>query len=491
MPWAESSLPSPSRRRLLLSSLASLAGCRPASQPAATISSRRPHIDLAQLPRQYQGHNLIFVSFDALQASHVGAWGNLRPVTPTIDALAAEGFRFARASSVASWTVPASMSWFTGVYPSEHRLTNKFAVYQADQKRLATLREMAPGLTTLTEVLKQHGYLTAGFSGNAGVSGSFGFQQGFDIYHHEKGRFGRLDQSAPRALEWLSSHRREKFFLFLHGYDVHGQCLPGSGLDYRFVEPTYDRKFLGSEREQALLREEGLEQGAVRMRPEDVRFWRAVYDEKLQRADAQFGRFLTGVDRLGLLDRTLLVVTSDHGTELYEHRRFDHGFTLYNELLHVPLVVTLPDRIVGQVIDRHVSSIDLPPTVLDLLGIPLSGAFKNQLRGRSLAPLLFGEPWQTRDIFSETDYREYTYKRAVTTPDDWKLIYTLESRQRELFDLKRDPHELHNLAEQEPARTDELQARLFAHFRAIGCDLEARAWRPGMNPVYDLSEPSQ
>lgn len=104
--------------------------------------------------------NLVFVSFDALQASHVGSLGYSRNITPTIDSVARQAFSFSRAYSVASWTVPASMSWFTGVYPSEHRMTNKFAVFAPPVRKPAKLSELAPALTTLADVMKSHGYAT-------------------------------------------------------------------------------------------------------------------------------------------------------------------------------------------------------------------------------------------------------------------------------------------------------------------------------------------
>ena len=310
---------------ILTCGLPSLNGC--GCNRAEQVQTQ-PAIDPATLPMKYRDHNVILVSFDALQAAHVGCLGYERDVTPTLDALAAESFTFSRTYSVASWTVPSSMSWFTGVYPSEHRLTNKFAVYSQSEQRQARLRELAPQLVTLAELLKQNGYATAGFTGNAGVSGGFGYDQGFDVYSHEKQRFGSFDRSVPEALTWLRANKDRKFFLFLHGYDVHGQSTPAGGFDYRFVEPGYDGRYTGSSQEQELLREEGLDHGQLTLRDADVRFWRAIYDEKIQRADEKFSRFLAEFDTLGLTDNTLLIVTSDHGTEFYEHRRFDHGFTL-------------------------------------------------------------------------------------------------------------------------------------------------------------------
>jgi choline-sulfatase len=113
----------------------------------------------------------------------------------------------------------------------------------------------------------------------------------------------------------------------------------------------------------------------------------------------------------------------------------------------------------------------------------VTDAVKKQLRGKSLLPALAGEA-VARPVFSETDYREYTYKRAVVTPDGWKLVYTLESQSRELFDLTADPGETRNLAATEAKRADAMQAQLFDHFAAIGHDLRVRRWQTGLNPVY-------
>lgn len=438
--------------------------------------------DIAAEPLKFKDYSLVFVSFDAMQAAHVGTLGNLRKVTPTIDSFAEQGYCFTRVYSVASWTVPASMTWFTGVYPSEHRMTNKFAVYTSTVQKPANLKELSPHLVTLAEILKRAGYATGGFTGNAGVSGGFGYQQGFDTYSFEPGKFGGLDRSIPKAIEWLAANRQHKFFLFLHGYDCHGQNTPADGFDYRYVDADYDRRYTGSEVEQETLREEGLENGELNLRESDVRFWRAIYDEKINRADTRFQEFLAEFDKLGLADKTLFVLTSDHGTELYEHRRLDHGFTLYDEQIHVPLIVKLPGQDAGRKIADQVSSIDVMPTILDLLDIDTRDV-RQQLRGTSLVPAIHGKPAQ-RNCFSETDYREYTFKRSIVRPDGRKLIYTLETKSRELYDLNTDPGETINLAASKTKLAEELESQLFAHFKTIGCDLANRRWEIGLNPVY-------
>lgn len=457
------------RGSLLVVALAA-AGCGRAPEPPQPEPQ-------APAPFRYPDHNLVFVSFDALQAARVGPH-----LTPALHRFSEGAFRFTEARSVASWTVPASMSWFTGVYPSEHRMTNKFAVYTAKDRRVARLNEVSPGLATLAGVLRLNGYATAGFTGNAGVGPVFGFDQGFDTYTAPRETFAGFDESAPRALAWLKANKHRKFFLFLHGYDVHGQHAPGGGLDYRFAPKGYDRRFTGSPQEQELLREEGLDRGRVTLRPEDVAFWRGVYDEKVQRADAKFGAFLDEFQKLGIAERTLFVIVSDHGTELHEHGRFDHGFTLYDELIRVPLVFKLP-RADGRTVTDRVSTIDLSPTLLDLLAVRPPEVLARRLRGESLVPVLKGAP-AARSAFAETDYRAFTYKRCVVSPDGRKLIYTLESRTRELYDLTADPGETRDLSKVDPARADALERELFAHFARIGHDLTARQWEVGLNPVY-------
>ncbi|MDA8430763.1 MAG: sulfatase [Geobacteraceae bacterium] len=442
-------------------------------------------VDLANLPMKYKDYNVVFVSFDALQAAHVGVLGNPRNVTPTIDAMAKGGFNFTNAISVASWTVPASMTWFTGVYPSEHRLTNKFSVFNPpDHNVLSNLKKLSPELVTLAEVLKQNGYATGGFTGNAGVNGIFGYSQGFDEYFFEPGKFGSMSVSIPKGLEWLHKNKDKKFFMFLHGYDMHGQHVPEEGYDYRFVDKGYDKRYTGSAKEQEALREEGLAKGTVAVRNEDVQFWRAIYDEKIQRTDARFKKFLDEYQRMGLMDKTIFVLTSDHGTELFEHNRIDHGFSLYNELIHVPLIIKLPGQKAGKVIRDQVSSIDVMPTILDLVDAQVPDKVKKQMRGATLVTALKGKPVD-KDVFFETDYRLYTYKRGLLTKDGWKMVYTLENKNRELYNLKTDPHETKNLVDQEPRRAYEMEQRVFAFFKSIGHDLMAKQWIPGMNPVYD------
>jgi len=416
----------------------------------------------------YSGYNVLLVSFDALQAAHVGHLGYSRNTTPTIDRIAKEGFSFKNAISQSSWTVPASMTWFTSAYPSEHKCINKYSTYTENEKILTDLKKLAPNIVTLAEVLKKHGYVTAGFTGDAGVGGHFGFAQGFDVYVDGQ-KFSGMEQSAPNAENWLRKNYKKKFFLFLHGYDSHGQYDPPGGFTRRFVDFDYKGPLVGGKQEQERLREEGLDKGSISLTDDDVRFWRALYDEKINDADSRFAKFLEEFEKLGLMDKTIIILVSDHGTEFYEHKRFDHGFSLYDELIHTLFVLRLPKAKESGILEDQVRGLDVMPTLLDLLGIKPTKKLSAQERGVSLIPLLNGAHLQL-DAFSETDYRFCVSKRSLRTVDGWKFIYNLENGNRELYNIKTDPAELDNKIDKEPRIAYELEQKLFGWLKSMGQD---------------------
>lgn len=415
--------------------------------------------------------NVIFVSLDAVQASHVGALGGRRGATPRLDALASRGALFTQAVSAAAWTVPASMSWFTGTEPSVHKVTNKFAEYPGGKVEIADLGRLSPGLRTLAETMKAAGYATGGFTGDAGVNGMFGFKKGFDVYFDAVPPFHGYERSIPEALAWLAREKPKKFFLFLHGYNAHGQYAPEDGFDRRYVPAGYDGPFDGSPKQQRDLRELGLAGKPLGLTPKDVAFWRAVYDEKISRADAMLGDFFSFLENTGRLKNTVVVLVADHGTEVFEHERFDHGATLYDELVHVPLVVLAPG-VPKRRLTHQVDTLSLMPTILDLVGVVPDEGLKAQLRGRSLVPDLRGETAAGRDVFIETDYRLFTHKRGIRTADGWKYVLTVETGRQELYDLRKDPGERKDLSAARPELAERLRARVMDHYRELGAPIE-------------------
>ncbi|MFA5025749.1 MAG: sulfatase [Candidatus Shapirobacteria bacterium] len=425
---------------------------------AATIGIKM----LGNVSQGNKKYNLILISFDGLQSKHLNSYGYPMKTTPNLDDFLKSSSLFTKTVSPSSWTVPSHMSIFTSMYPSEHKVINKFSDFNLETQTgvIANLKKLSPNAVTLAEILKNNGYATGGFTGDAGVGPQFGFNQGFDTYF-ETETFGGLEGSAPKAVEWLKQNKDKPFFLFLHGYDVHGQHEPKGGFDYRYVTKPYTGKFTGNKVEQGKLREEALANGGtLEMSDEDIAFWRAIYDEKINRNDLEFKNFMDQVKEMDLMENTIVILMSDHGTEFFEHNSIDHGSTLYGELIDTLLAIHKPGQTKGQKIDQVVSTMDLMPTILDLLKI--QNPVPQQTKGVDLVPALSGKN-VAHNIFSETDYRLYTFKRSLVTTDGWKFILSLENGKKELFNLTQDPGEKNNLILTSPEKGFELEKILRQH----------------------------
>ncbi len=426
--------------------------------------------------------NVLLVAFDALQAAHVSHLGYPKETTPTIDAIAKDGVTFTNTISAASWTVPSYMSIFTGLYPTEHRVVNKFTVFTPEQKVITNLAKVSPNVRTLAQVYKDHGYVTGGFTGDAGVSSQFGYNQGFDVFK-DNDTFGSMEPAATQALTWLKENKGKKFFLFLHGYDMHGQFKLPEGYKGKFMTDSYSGPYKGTAKEQGALREQGLVNPDIGFTQEDTAFWRSWYDSKIFDADQRFAKFWKEFEAMGLKENTIVILFADHGTEFYEHKKVDHGHSLYDELVHVPLVIWAPTIEKNKRIDAQVSTMDIPMTLLELTGVQADTAYQSQIRGRSLVPALKSGSFPAMDVFIETDYRNYTHKRGIRTADGWKYVLTMETGAGELYNLNTDPGETVNLVDTETTRAEELKSKTIAHIKAMGANPEG-PWEIGCLPVY-------
>jgi len=427
--------------------------------------------------------NVIVVAYDALQAKHVSHLGYSRETTPMFDALAQKGVSFSNAISVAPWTVPSYMSMFTGLYPAEHKVVNKFSTFTKEEQIPSNLKKLSPTVRTLAEVMKANGYATGGFTGDAGVHKQFGYDQGFDVFTDEV-PFGSMENSAGHALEWLAQNKDNKFFMFLHGYDSHGQFKVPAEYKGRFIPAEYTGIYKGSNEEQRVLREKGLAEGKRELSDEDVAFWRGWYDSKIRDADDRFARFWSEFERMGVKNKTIIVLLSDHGTEFYEHKRFDHGFSLYDELVHVPFAFVVPGLEGGKIVNSQVSTIDLAPTLFHVLGINPGEQFRSQILGTRLLPHLKNGTGPGHDVFMETDYRDYTHKRGIrTTEGGWKFIMTMETGEQELYNVIHDPEETDNVITSFPDIAAVFAERVRGHIEATGQSI-AGPWPTGCVPVY-------
>lgn len=401
------------------------------------------------------GCNLLFISIDTLRADRLGCYGNPRDVSPQIDKLASQSILFENAQSVSYHTADSHMSIFTSLYPSVHGIRNA--------TNLETVQSLSGKIETFTEVLQAKGYKTAGFHGGGNVAPVYGFDRGFDIYQQEK--------NIDKVLGWMGENRDESMFIFFHTYRVHDPYLPSPPYNKLF-DPDYDGEIISEEEElkRHLKTKKFKEKRDVFWErvdsedPEDIEHLKALYDGAIREIDAEIGRLVLAAEALPR--KTLIVLTSDHGEEFYEHGRFLHD-QLYNEVLHVPLMIRHPDHIAGRRIGDRVSLINLAPTILDILGIaPLS-----QAQGMSLVPLMTGGKGALRPVISEkfdsieaasppspggNTVQRYWRNVSIVLGRDKLLSWPKKGRPPELYDMEADPSETQDRASRDQKRVREL-----------------------------------
>ena len=375
------------------------------------------------------GCNVVLISVDTLRADHVGAYGYARPTTPHIDALARDAVLFENAISQSSWTRPAHASMLTGLYPSEHGITS-----------IRDGRGLGSDIRTLAAELEQAGYRSAAFTGGGNMSAQFGFDRGFSVYRE---RHRRLGDHVLAFAKWLDAAPGMPFFVLLHGYDAHKP--------YR-ARPR-DRRALALGDGPRRSRERACTHGGDE---EDRRALIDGSDAAVHRADAGVGRLLEVLAHRGLLERTVVVLTSDHGEELFDHGGCFHVRTLHREILHVPLLVAVPGVRARRVRGIVPASVSVPQTLLDLIGA------EARLPGPSLAGVIGGEEPRFAAVMSETKTRTtlspHSGPARSVTGEQAKIVAWLVSGRVEYFDLVSDSTEHAPLLDD--ARAATLLARL-------------------------------
>jgi arylsulfatase A-like enzyme len=453
--------------------------------------------------------NLLLITVDALRADHLGCLGYTKSLSPRIDRLASEGMLFSQAIA----NGPRSPASFPAILAS---------IYHSSGAE----HGLPLGATTLAEILKRHGYATAGFcAGNVYISHYYGYQRGFDEFQDfltlesgskaperkRTGRFapiksftrriledsGRYDGAfllfssalrgkkniadmakaedvhpfedgetlSDQAIAWLSRPRDGPFFLWLHYMDVHFPYLPRVA---RYRPSDYGRFALSL---LCLL----FKRHAY---PRQVLI--DLYDHRIRDMDGILGQLLDRLESDGLLQDTVLVLTADHGEEFSEHGGWTHSAKLYDELLRVPLVIKGPGLPQGAVVPEQVGLIDLAPTILEILGIAEQvGSFQGTsflpwLRGDGDGPLKkfvfsgevhVGGHWPP---FWGQDHRNKTlYRIRSCRSEGWKYIWDEEGSKEELYDLGLDPGETRNLAASEPERRQQFESIVREHFSGL------------------------
>ncbi len=295
--------------------------------------------------------NVVLVTVDTLRADRLGAYGNASGLTPNLDRLARSGVVFENASAAAPLTLPSHASILTGTYPLRHGVRDNGGYH------------LAPESVTLAETLAARSYRTGAFVGAFVLDSRWGLDQGFERYFDDfdfesfddvsLGSVSRRgDEVVSEALAWMGGAKAGPFFAWLHLYDPHAPYEP--------PEPYRSRR--AGERY-------------------------GLYDGEVVYVDELIGRLLDWLSRESLDEATVVVVMADHGEALEDHGELDHGFFIYDATMKVPFIIRAPALPKGVRVRAQVRSIDLMPTVLDLVGLPPEPS----VQGTSLLPLALGE----------------------------------------------------------------------------------------------------
>ncbi len=367
------------------------------------------------------GFNVLLITLDTMRADHLGCYGHRGIQTPNLDALAGRGVRFAKAFTPSPSTLPGHGTILTGLYPYRHGA------------RTNGSHKLGPQNVTMAEVLKENGYATMAAISAYVLDSRFGPDQGFDLYDDDLSRGVKYSNRSIRerpaeftnevVFGWLDRHVRSKFFVWVHYFDAHAPYLPPE--------------------------------------PYRSRYAAQPYDGEIAHVDEQIGALLARLDKLGLRDKTLVIVAGDHGEGLGQHGEATHSLLVYDATLHTPLIFHNPALFLqGYVVEHAVTNAAIMPTVLDLLGIES----EQQFDGASLLQPAAQWPQQ---LYAETITTLIHHGWApLFALRDSKLKY-IHGPRPELYDIVEDPDELVDLIDRRPEDVVALAAALNGH---IGVD---------------------
>ncbi|MBI3413467.1 MAG: sulfatase [Candidatus Aenigmarchaeota archaeon] len=402
-----------------------------------------------------KGYNVVLVSIDTLRADHLGVYGYHRNTSPNIDALAKESIVFENAISQASWTLPSHISLFTSKYPPEIYPYN-LSINVSDNDYIVSMaRKEFTAHPNIATILKNNGYSTAAFVSGGYVAGKWGFENGFDVYDDS---YMRIKNPAPqitsRVVEWLETNRTNKFFLFLHYLDVHCPYEP---------LPEFQNFYLKyhSELNLSILCAEEVANS------NDINKIIGGYDDSITQVDYYLGELIDKLKSYGIYNKTIIVVLSDHGEALYDHtgseyfsddfptRYIGHRYSLFNEVLRVPLIIKYPGS-GHRIVQERVRIIDVLPTILGILklGAPFNFSGENALNvGQDRNLMAVGGP--TKDL---------PYGAYAIFNDSYKMIFKVKKDDTNvtlLYDLEIDKREASDLSSMNADISEKLKKQLF------------------------------
>ena len=411
--------------------------------------------------------NVILIVIDALRFGHLGISGYSRDTSPNMDKLAKESVFFSNAVTVIPSTTPSIASMMTGLYPHSHGL------------RFIHRQKLSPKAATLAEILQAHGYKTIGYDLESIGSG---IERGFDNFSSLQWRIKtKIKREAKKLLQkkeikpaeelayfaekQIKKHNGKKFFLYMHYSDLHTPYSPPEPFDGMF-DPGYAGGSIFDDwdnKKKEIIFGNNLQK-------EEVRHAIAQYDGLIKFIDAQIGRIISCLESLSLKDKTLIVITADHGEGFGEHGLyFQHTLCLYEEGIRIPLIIRSPALKSPKKIESQVSSIDIMPTILDILGIPLI----EKVDGKSMVSAINTGEEGRQYVFAENGemlfkennrsfYPGIKGKWRMARSNEWKLIYIPHPEKDiyKLYNLISDPNETANLADKRPEIAAKLKDEL-------------------------------
>ncbi|HEX3036602.1 MAG TPA: sulfatase, partial [Thermodesulfobacteriota bacterium] len=396
-----------------------------------------------------QVRHVILLTVDTLRVDVLSCYDNQQSVpTPHIDQLAKDGVLFTKAISAAPWTLPSFSSIMTGLSPSVHMTTKSSS-------------RLPDNLKTLAEYMRDSGYYTAAIGYNWFLRPDHNVSQGFLGYNFfPKSSLGKSfgvrlikwsfpdkfrSEASTRdltrlAINWLQSNYKKDFFLWIHYFDPHEPYVPPP----RFLPKRKPPPGMGKEFD---MKTKELRDGSYTP-PLDERVWiKKLYEGEVRYVDENIGKLFSTLKSLNLYDESLIIFTSDHGEEFWDHGGYEHGHTLYNELIQVPLIVKLPMSAKKGEVSTFVSTQSIMPTILNLTGIGYDGDY---LSGNSLSPLWGSNPdgFNRKPLIS-TGLLYFEDRESVIF-DGLKYIRFLKTNREELYDLVRDPKEKTSIVNSSP-----------------------------------------
>src|SRR3990170_3090161 len=406
--------------------------------------------------------NILLFTIDACRPDHFGCYGYNRNTTPNIDRLAGDGVLFTHAFSQSAWTTPGMISIFTSLYTPTHGVDAKDRTLKDD-------------VLTLTKVLKKNGYAAPVLPKFVDIPNYW--HLGFEVVDKEQFQA----EEGEDLLKLLEAYKGQRFFIWYHYHGLHLPYNPQNPYDKIFQEDIFNGISADTEAVSVVKKKSVIKNNSVNFNSTDRKVIIALYDGQVRQLDDYIGQLTEKMKKWGILDNTVIIVTSDHGEELFEHGFIGHASTslnakLYDEIIHIPLIIWWPKKIKHRVVDELVQQIDVMPTILDILGLPIPEG----LHGYSLSTLMRGKPAHNlRPVFCETILGGYQstkemedIKLRCIRTKEWKLIYTntltsnvssggLDEGKYELYNFSSDPKEERDIFENHPEVAKELKKKLF------------------------------